>query len=134
MSTTDNAVRDLGQRWVRAELHGDVAALDDMATEDFTLVGPLGFILDKQQWLDRYATGAFVTTALVWDEVEVREHGEVAISIGRHTQQASYQGRPSDGRFRITHIMVRRGDQWLLAGVHMSPIAEPPRDPQNGAA
>jgi len=57
-------LEDFGKRWARAEIAGDVAALDAIATKDFILVGPLGFILDKGQWLDRYSSGDFVTSAL----------------------------------------------------------------------
>ncbi|MFE9206847.1 hypothetical protein [Micromonospora sp. NPDC007230] len=44
------------------------------------------------------------------------------VTIGRHTQQASYRGQPSDGQFRATHIAVRAGDRWRLAGIQLSPI------------
>ena len=123
---TGEAIRELGRRWAEAEQRGDTAALDAMTTDDFTLVGPLGFVLDKQQWLDRYRTGAFVTRSLDWDEVSVRDYGDAAVAVGRHTQQAEYQGQPADGSFRATHILVRRGDQWLLAGQHLSPAGGPP--------
>jgi ketosteroid isomerase-like protein len=124
--TTDEHIRELGRRWVAAELKGDADALDALAVEDFTLVGPLGFVLTKQQWLDRYRTGALVTKSLAWDEVQVRDYGDAAVAVGRHTQQATYQGQPVDGQFRATHIAVRAGDRWLLAGQHLSPIGAPP--------
>ncbi len=116
----------LGQRWADAEQRGDVAALEALAIDDFMLVGPLGFILTKQQWLDRYRTGDLVTRSLVWDEVEVRDYGTAAIAIGCHTQRAAYRGTPNDGRFRATHVAVQINGQWLLAGMHLSPIAPPP--------
>jgi ketosteroid isomerase-like protein len=123
--TADEQVRDLGRRWVEAEQRGDLATLDAITAPDFTLVGPLGFVLNKQQWLDRYRTGALVTRSLIWDEIEVRDYGEAAVAVGRHTQKASYLGHPVDGRFRATHIAVRDGgDRWLLAGLHLSPLGE----------
>jgi ketosteroid isomerase-like protein len=125
-STTDRQIRELGSRWSEAEQRGDVAALDALSVDDFTLVGPLGFVLNKQQWLDRYRTGALVTHSLVWDEIEVRDYGDAAVAVGSHRQRAEYQGNNADGRFRATHVAVRRGDGWLLAGVHLSPIGGPP--------
>jgi ketosteroid isomerase-like protein len=124
--TTDEQVRELGRRWVEAEQRGDVDTLDAISADDFTLVGPVGFVLNKQQWLDRYRNDAFVTRSLVWDGIEVRDYGDAAVAIGCHTQQASYQGQLVDGQFRATHIVVRRHDQWLLAGLHLSPIGGPP--------
>ncbi|MGH3673946.1 MAG: nuclear transport factor 2 family protein [Pseudonocardiaceae bacterium] len=124
--TTEDQVHELGRRWVEAEQSGDLTVLDAITTDDFTLVGPLGFVLDKQQWLGRYRTGALVTTSLVWDEVTVRDYGGTAVAVGRHTQEATYQDSPVNGRFRVTHIAIRRDSEWLLAGLHLSPIGGPP--------
>src|SRR5262249_16619882 len=54
---TTTEILELGRRWAQAEQHADVETLDALAVADFELVGPLGFVLDKQQWLDRYRTG-----------------------------------------------------------------------------
>jgi ketosteroid isomerase-like protein len=130
-NTADQWVRELGSRCAEAEQRGDVDVLDALATDDFTLVGPLGFVLNKRQWLDRYRTGAVVTHSLVWDEIEVRDYGDAAVAIGCHSQRAEYQGNNADGRFRATHVAVRRGDDWLLASVHLSPLGGPPRSPHS---
>lgn len=125
--TTIEQIRELGQRWAQAEQHGDTDTLDAISTDDFTLVGPVGFVLDRRQWLARYRPGGeLVTRSLVWDEVQVRDDGDTAVAVGRHTQQASYQGNPVDGQFRVTHIAVRRDGRWLLAGIHLSPLGGPP--------
>jgi catechol 2,3-dioxygenase-like lactoylglutathione lyase family enzyme/ketosteroid isomerase-like protein len=125
MNTTQEQVLQLGQRWAEAEQRGDTATLDSLTTEDFTLVGPLGFVLRKPEWLERYRTGGLVTRSLVWDETTVRDYGETVVVVGRHTQRAEYRGAPADGTFRATHIVVRQGDEWRLAGLHLSPIAPP---------
>jgi ketosteroid isomerase-like protein len=126
MNTTIDHIRALGARWVEAELAADVEALDALATDDLRLVGPFGFVLDKQQWLDRYRSGAFSTTALEWNDVEVREYADSVVTIGTQTQQAAYNGSPSNGEFRITHIFVRSGDDWRIAGMQLSPTAFTP--------
>ena len=121
---TQAQILALGSRWAKAEQNADTAALDDLAAADFRLVGPFGFVLDRAQWLQRYSTGALDTRSLDWDQVEVRDFGETAIAIGRHTQQASYAGRPADGQFRITHVFVRGADaQWRIANIQLSRLA-----------
>jgi ketosteroid isomerase-like protein len=125
-TTTEHQIHELDRRWVEAEQRGDTAALEALSTDDFTLVGPAGFVLHKQQWLDRYRSGAFVTQALRWDDVEVRDHGDAAVAIGVHTQEAAYQGNPVNGTFRSTHLAVRHDGGWRLAGLHLSPIGGPP--------
>jgi ketosteroid isomerase-like protein len=124
--TAETEVRGLSQAWVAAELSGDAAALERMTTDDFHVVGPVGFVLDRDQWVARYRSGAFAASELAYADVGVRVHGDAAVSIGVHTQKATHQGDPVDGSFRATHIAVREGGRWLLAGMHLSPIGGPP--------
>ncbi|ANN17865.1 DUF4440 domain-containing protein [Amycolatopsis orientalis] len=126
MRGTEKEIRDLGARWADAEVRGDTEALDAMTTPDFTLVGPLGFVLGKPRWLERYRDGDLVTEKLGWTEVEVRDYGAAAVSVGVHAQEGTHQGHRVDGRFRVTHVFVRDGDRWLIAGIHLSPIGGPP--------
>jgi ketosteroid isomerase-like protein len=117
----------LGQRWAEAEQRADTTILDGLVVDDFRLVGPFGFVLDKAQWLERYQTGALDTKSLSWDEVELRDFGDTAITIGRHTQQATYRGQDADGQFRITHVFVRRAvSGWRIANIQLSQLTGPP--------
>jgi ketosteroid isomerase-like protein len=134
-TSTTTAIRDAGNRWVAAELAADVDSLDALATDDFRLVGPFGFVLDKQQWLDRYRSGDFSTAALQWHDVDVRDYGDSAVAIGTHSQEAAYRGAPSNGDFRITHVFVRDGEGWRIAGIHLSPMSfAPPAAPPDAGA
>ena len=123
--SAEEQVREFGREWAAAEERGDTETLAGLAAEGFRLVGPLGFVLDRDQWLARYGGGGLVTEKLDWAEVEVREFGDTAIAIGVHEQVATHQGNPANGRFRATHVLVRDGARWRLAGIHLSPIGAP---------
>ncbi|MEV6872330.1 nuclear transport factor 2 family protein [Amycolatopsis sp. NPDC051128] len=124
--STEEQVREFGRVWAAAEERGDTEALAGLAADGFRLVGPLGFVLDRDQWLARYDSGALVTEKLAWSDVEVRDFGGAAIAVGVHEQVAKHQGSPASGRFRATHVLVRDGDRWRLASIHLSPIGGPP--------
>ncbi|HEY3479293.1 MAG TPA: nuclear transport factor 2 family protein [Streptomyces sp.] len=124
--STEEQVRELGRIWAAAEERGDTETLAGLTVDGFRLVGPLGFVLDRDQWLARYSGGGLVTEKLDWAEVEVRDFGGTAIAIGVHDQVARHQGNPADGKFRATHVLVRDEDRWRLAGIHLSPIGGPP--------
>lgn len=126
---TQDAVLDLARRWAAAERNGDVDALAPLLADDFVLVGPLGFMLDKQQYLGSRRSGDLKHTAFAFDEVRVRVYGDSAIAIGTQTQQSTYQGRDASGRFRVTQIAVSQQQRPVLAGIHLSPIAAPPGAP-----
>jgi|SRR4051812_39248354 uncharacterized protein (TIGR02246 family) len=132
--TAEADVRGLSRAWVAAELSGDAAALERVTTDDFHVVGPVGFVLDRDQWVARYRDGAFAASELAYTDAAVRIHGDAAVSIGVHTQKATHQGNPVDGSFRATHVAVREDGRWLLAGMHLSPIGGPsPFAPRAGA-
>jgi ketosteroid isomerase-like protein len=131
MSTTADQIDELGARWIAAEITGDTDALETIVTDDFRLVGPFGFVLDKDQWLDRYRSGDFSTTELTWHDVEIRDYGDTAVTIGTQTQQAAYKGSPSNGDFRISHVFIRREQRWKIAAIQLSLTAPPAPRPES---
>ncbi|TDD74590.1 nuclear transport factor 2 family protein [Actinomadura rubrisoli] len=116
----DEQVRATGERWADAERRSDTQALDGLLDEDFRGVGPVGFVLTKQQWLGRYE-GGLAVESFDWQDVNVRVFGDTAIAIGTQVQEASHQGRPSSGRFRSTQVLVRRDGGWRIVSMHLSP-------------
>jgi ketosteroid isomerase-like protein len=127
MISTTEQIHELGARWVAAEIAADTATLDELVTDDFHLVGPYGFVLDKQQWLDRYRSGDLATTAMTWHDVDLRDYRDVVVTIATQSQEATYRGIPSNGDFRITHVFVRVDDRWVIAGMQLSPTSFTPR-------
>jgi ketosteroid isomerase-like protein len=125
---TASQMEDLLRRLADAQRRADVDGLASLLSDDFELVGPLGFVVPKQGWLEQFRSGAFEVSAIDWDELDVRTYADsqVSIAIGRMQQRAQYAGRPSDGTFRVTVVAIRAGDRWVVAGLHYSPIAPPP--------
>jgi ketosteroid isomerase-like protein len=126
MPQATDALRELERTWTQAETRGDTDALEALTTPDFRLVGPAGFILNKQQWLDRYRQEQLVTGELRFEEPSTVLYGDTAVTIGRQVQRARFQGHPVDGEFRLTQITVHDDTGWRLAGMHLSPIGGPP--------
>ena len=119
-------ILELGRHWANAERAGDADGLEPLLADDFLLVGPLGFMLDKTQYLGSRRSGDLQHESLEWADVRVRVYGEAAVAVGALTQRSTFQGRDASGRFRVTQVAIRRGDRWILAGLHYSPIAQPP--------
>jgi hypothetical protein len=111
---------DVLARWVDAEARGDAATLDALLDGDFRGDGPRGFVLTKQQWLDRYRTGDLTNEEFGWQETKVRVYDDTAVVMGVQAQTARYQGEDCSGRFQGTLVAVRRGDRWLIVNVQLS--------------
>src|SRR3989442_15919956 len=58
-SGTEAEVLERAEEWRKAELRGDVAALDRLLAADFIGIGPRGFVLNKEAWLRPHASGDF---------------------------------------------------------------------------
>lgn len=127
-STPDaaEALLRLVEVWADAERTGNDDAIADLLVEDFRLVGPLGFILTKEQMGERYRSGDLKQTAFTIEDPAVRLYGDCAVIIATQDQQTTYRGRDASGRFRITLVAVREDGGWRFAGIHLSPTANPP--------
>ena len=125
--TREQQVLALVQRQADAERQADIAALDALLDPDFLLVGPRGFLLTKQQYLERFGSGGLRIMSFEWHDPQIRLFGNTAILVGTQVQQASYQGRDASGQFRSTLVAVQAGDHWRVVGLHLSPIAEIPQ-------
>jgi ketosteroid isomerase-like protein len=132
MTTTDSThdVLDLVTRWAAAEEQMDAGLLDGLLATDFVGVGPLGFVLTRDQWRIRFQNGLH-NDAFAVEEPQVHDHGTAAVVVGVLAQQTTWQGGDNSGRFRITLAAVRPADtdRWLLASAHIGPLQTPPVPP-----
>ena len=111
--------------WADAEQREDGAFLREALTDDFIGIGPLGFMLTKDQWLGRYE-GGLSYDSFALDEVAARFYGGAAVATGRQSQAGEFRGNDASGEFRATLIFAEQEGRWLLAGLHLSPIAGAP--------
>ena len=121
----EQEVARLADAWVTAELRGDIPLLERQLSDDFIGIGPLGFMLTRQEWLARHQSGDLKYESFSLDEVKVRVYNDAAILIGRQAQNATYRGNSIPGQFRITLVFVQQG-QWQLASLQLSPIGQAP--------
>jgi hypothetical protein len=71
-------------------------------------VGPLGFTLTKQEWIQRHRSDDLAYQTLAWQAPSVCRYGDAAIVIAAQTQTATCRGTQVAGRFRVTQVAVGR--------------------------
>ena len=124
---TEQEVMQLAGAWSNAELHGDTAVLEKTLTDDFIGIGPLGFMLTKQEWLARHEAGDLKYESFNLDEVKVRVYNnDTAVLTARQAQQATYRGNSIPGQFRSTLVFIQQHGRWQLASLQLSSIGQPP--------
>src|SRR5437660_9481463 len=76
MEHAEQEIVHLADAWATAELRGDTAFLENILADDFIGIGPLGFMLTKQEWLTRHQSGDMKYDVHTLDEVRVRAYPE----------------------------------------------------------
>ena len=116
----------LAEDWANVELAGDTDYLRATLADDFVGVGPRGFTLTKEEWLNRHELETLKFGSFALDEVGVRRYGDAAVVICRQDAVGVYEDE--NGRydiheqFRATLVFVRQQGGWLLAGLQLSTI------------
>lgn len=82
-------LQEFGREWPAAQQHGDADALAALLTDDFKLVGPLGFVLDREVWFEQYRSGALIMSSVQWDDADVRA------MTGRRSRSDARPSRPA---------------------------------------
>ena len=119
-------VEKLAQTWTAAEVRGNITFMEQSFADDFLGVGPLGFLLTKQDWIERHQSGDLQYTSLNLDEMTVRVYQGTVLLVGRLAQQGTYRGNSITAQFRTTLVWISLHDHWQLAGYHVSTIGQPP--------
>ena len=132
---TGNDVLATLDRFAAAEHTADTEALDGLLSDDFQGIGPLGFVLTKEQWLDRYASGSLVPTAFDLVDVSVRRYGGTAVATAVQKQEMTYHGHPANGEFRAVVVLSEQDGRWVLVNCQVSgPLGPPPNRPPDFSA
>jgi hypothetical protein len=108
--------------WELAERAGDADSLERLLASDFTAIGPRGFQLDKEQWVDRFRSGSYCNDAFEFGDVATRRYGDTAVVLGVQTNRGSYQGQATGMTCRCTQVYVADDGQWKLAAMQMSEV------------
>ncbi|HEY0450108.1 nuclear transport factor 2 family protein [Actinophytocola sp.] len=118
-------ILDLIQQWASVELDGDVDAYKELFAEDFVGIGPVGFVLNRDQWAGRHVHGLKNHEFTVTDP-HVRTYGETAIVEAVEQQRTTAMGRDTSGSFRVGVVVVRQDGRWVIAHIQLSgPLIAP---------
>lgn len=117
-----DTIRALQDEFDRAELQADRETLRRLLADDFLSIGPRGFVLDKQAWVDRH--DLFKYEELETSEVDVRLYDSAAVVRTVQRNKATYKDHPVEVAVRVSQVWVEQEGEWRLAGIQSSPLAE----------
>jgi ketosteroid isomerase-like protein len=118
----EQAIRALLNELYTALGHNDVAALDRVYADDYTLVSESGVLSTKAQRLAWIKSGELKYESAGLDEVNVRLYGHAAVGTWRGMVKGQFKGQDIGGQLRVTGTFVKIKGHWKLVAAHISRI------------
>jgi ketosteroid isomerase-like protein len=106
----------------RAQLAGDVAALERLVDDALVFTGPDGALYGKRDDLDAHRQGWVRITRLEPSEERVQRFGGVAVVSVRMEMAGEFRGAPFAGPFRYTRVWCERPGGWRVVAGHVSAV------------
>lgn len=117
-----------------AYLNSDVASLDRLLDDDWTLVtAGCGDVVRKPGQLEDLKSGKLAVESIEDSGVAVQVYGDVAIVTGLRKSKVSYNKRDVSDLARYTQIYVRKDESWRCVSTQVTGIRPDP-DREAGAA
>jgi len=119
-SRVEQAIRQLDNERIRAQIDADAVALDRIYADDFIGVGPSGTVRTKAQVLSDFTSGDLKFQSIVTDEVQVRVYENTAVETGLSTMSGQDKGKTVPRDTRFTRVWVKLEGRWRLVANHYS--------------
>ena len=120
----DREIVSLEARIRAAQLNADVAALQELISDDLLFTGPDGQLGTKAQDIEAHRSGTVRFMAHVPEDLRIRRVGaDVAIASLRAQLTVDVAGNLARGTYRYTRVWAREDSlTWRVVGGHVSPV------------
>jgi uncharacterized protein (TIGR02246 family) len=119
-SSVEQAIRQLDNERIQAQIGADAVALDRIYADDFIGVGPSGTVRTKPQVISDFTSGDLKFQSITTDDVQVRVYGNTAVETGLSTMIGQDKGKAVPRDTRFTRVWVKQQGRWRLVANHYS--------------
>jgi hypothetical protein len=116
-------IRDLQDSVNAALLGSDWRTLSELIAPDATIIGPKGFVIDRDTWIGVHQESEYQQVRLDVTDSDVREYGGAGIRFDVVESECTYKGQTITGRFRVTQVWVAEQGRWQLVAVQYTTAA-----------
>ena len=108
-----------------AVVKGDVAMLEGLTSDDYTLINANGEVSDKAATMNAIKTGVIKLTANNVSDLKVRVYGDTAVVTGKSDAKGTIGGRELKGPVMFTRVYVKKNGKWQSVAFQQTPILAP---------
>src|SRR6266550_2549233 len=108
-SSVEQAIRQLDNERIQAQIGADAVALDRIYAEDFIGVGPSGTVRTKAQVISDFTSGALKFQSIATEKVQVRVYENTAVETGLSTMVGQDKGKAVPRDTRFTRVWGKAG-------------------------
>ena len=119
-SSVEQAIRQVDNERIQAQIHADAAALDRIYADDFIGIGPSGRVRTKPQVISDFTSHDLKFQSITTDEVQVRVYENTAVETGLSTMSGQDKGKAVPRDTRFTRVWVKQQGRWRLVANHYS--------------
>ena len=123
-TSVEREIKSLEEERNQAVLHGDVAALERMTSDDYTFITLKGELRTKADILKGFASGSFHYESREISDLNVRAHGDMAVVTGRSVQKGMENGKDYSGDYRFTRVYVKEKGRWVTVALQTTLIRQ----------
>ena len=123
LSASESDVEELSRLervWNEAHLHGDVAALDRLWSDDFLILVPEMPPISKSTAIEMWRGAKPSFTRYETSNTKPRVYGDAAVVTGDLHRTRDFGGRVADERWQFTKVYIRKAGQWKVVSFHAS--------------
>ncbi|MEK6325190.1 MAG: nuclear transport factor 2 family protein [Acidobacteriota bacterium] len=118
----EQAVRQVLNELYAALGRNDIAALDRIYPDNYTLVNESGELTTKAPRLAAMKSGELKFESVSYDEVNVRLYGNTAVATYRAMIKGQFKGQAIGGQLRVTSTLVKMKGRWQLVATQATRI------------
>jgi ketosteroid isomerase-like protein len=122
-SRVEHELKGLERQWEEALTRRDVAALDRLMAEDYTLTTVRGEVVNKARVLEEVKS-ANVTATVQNTDTAVRLFGDTAVVTGVVLISGKFNDQDVSTQSRYMKVYVRRSGHWQVVAAQATLVAQ----------
>src|SRR6266581_77227 len=111
-AAVEEQIKKIEKDRAAAVTRADVAALDAITSDDYTMINRNGRLMDKAQTMSGIKTGDIKITFNEVSDLKVRVYGDTAVVTGRSETKGTVGGRDVSGPNLFTRVYVKKNGRW----------------------